>query len=690
MVERIITKKNLIKILRNNDYNCFPIPENQREADDKYDAARTKHNQIIQDNENFGYIPIEGTGTAIVDLDDKEEFRKFAEYMISKGYMVIETGRGWHIPVKGLNGIISKMMLYNYKLEPDKQIIDIQGPKHYCVGPGSEVFHDKLQKQVIYENKGTDIIWDANGMEFHEFIDDICVQCNVTGRTKKSRSSYRNMRERFKNGYPPTKGTSNNYFFQAAIQCNTDGLSEDKAIEKIKKVYDKWSISDGFSDRPWSNIEAKIRDVYENDKKLEAGRPKGASKSSIDRTEIAQEMIAGRKIFSDVDTDEIFENCNGFLEKINNTLLREMMHRYPEMEQADYNSILFKLKGLAEPITPTNKHLIVFKNGVYDKRVKSLIETDELADMGFKEYDYLLPTEENKPTQFISITFDNIPNYEHSRINAGLRSVLSNYLDPKISVIYGLSGVGKSTPLIILVEILGEYAMEVELDKLLQDRFIRTKLNGLRLLVLQDLPQDWKDFSQLKVMTGEARLNERGFMQDSARFANKLKIWASGNYLAEIPENEKNAMYTRRLSLLHNIRDEPYPEDQEFSDRIIKEEGEKIISWILNIPDEKCQYENSTTVRSEWEKLASPEIGYLEENYTITSENVEVSVYNIVQLFNEKNDTVISIDRMGKALKKLGYINKFNIIKNIKIKPIERPKKTTQNTENHTMMAYSN
>lgn len=669
--ERIQKRKHYIELLRNNGFNCFPLKELAKIADSRYKASRTELNQTILDDENFGYIPIRGHKTAIIDFDDKEKFRHFAKENIDKGYMVIETPHGWHIPIKNLSGEISKIELFDYSLSNDK-MLEIQGPDQYCVGPCSLVYDDDKPHEellVTYESIGTDTICDARGTDFHNFVDNLCRGLKLEPRKKTSRSSYKNYRERFKQGLPPTKGSSNDYFFQAAIQCKLDGLTENEALEKVKTVYDRWFESDAYSGRPWSNIEAKIQDAYSKELHPEGGRP---SNKSYNTADLALSFVNTRQMYSDDETHDIFENKVGYIERINNSLKRELQKLYPEMVKEDYNDILFKIEGLAPPLPPTNKNLVVFNNGVYDRVTKKIIETNDIADMGFKEYAYLEPNEENFPAKFHEIMFGNVDKSEHNRIKAGLKSIFSNRLDPKMSVIYGESGVGKSTGLTILATILKDYSLVVELDQLLNDRFIRAKIKGVRLLIFQDLPKDWKDFTQIKTLTGEAMRTERGFMQDATSFENKIKIWGSGNYLTKIPEHEKNAMYTRRLSLIHNTRKQAYPENPGLIDEIVKSEGEKIISWILNLPDEDCIYESEYEVRTEWEKIASPEIQYLEDHYEITEEdNKKVTVYAIVKHFRETMKLPMDLDVMNKALQAQGYIVYYNIAKNIRPKAPE-------------------
>ena len=660
-------KNHYIRLFRDYKFNCFPIPQNQKVADFRYKASKTIPNQVIKDEDNYGILPTAGSGNCIVDLDNKEHYRKFAEFMIKEGFMMIESPHGWHMPVVDLGGAVSKIELFDYNIQP-KKIVEIQGYDHYCVGAESMII-DTDDRELTYTNRGSDKIWSGSGRDFHDFVDTICQKLKVESRKKNNNSSYQNLRDRFREGGLPTKGSSNDYFHQAAIACNTDGLSIEEARDKIKVVYHKWTTSDNFSNRPWENIEAKITEVYDKNQVTKTGRPQKEDESKPEN--IARKIVSERNIYSDVDTDEIFENRDGFLELINHTLVREMLRLHPEMTQTQYNDVLFKLKGYSEEIPPTNKNYIVFKNGILDKSKLELIETEELADMGFRDYNYLPKCAENEPTKFMKVLFDDTPVHEMPRIKAGLRSIFINYLDPKISVLYGSSGVGKSTPLLILVETLGNnYALSVELNQFLEDKFIRAKIMGMRLLVFQDLPREWKDFTTLKTLTGEQKKTERGFMKDSVTFDNKLKIWASGNYLAKIPEFEQDAMYTRRLSLIHNIRKTAHKEDPTFSEKIVSEEGEKIISWILNFDDSECEYEDKDTVQEEWEETASPEIAFLNKFYQLSDTVNEISVMKIVKNYQEKYQQRISIEQMAKTLKTMGYAVRNNIISNIEEAPV--------------------
>ena len=668
-------KNKLIKTFRDNGFNCFPIPKLQKIADFRYKASKTPPNLPIADEENYGVIGVAGAGNCIIDFDNKEEYRSFAKLLIDSGYLVSESPHGWHVPATGFSGTVSKMEFFNYKIQ-DKKIVEIQGFDHYCVGAGCTI-ETEGEGILHYTNRGGLKIWNPSEkvnrpVDFEDWCDKLCEQVHVEGRKKKSNSSYKNFRDRFRAGQIPTKGTSNDYFHQSAIACNDDGLGIQEAREKIEEVFQRWTVSEQYSGRTWDNVLQKIQEVYDKNQKTTAGRPQNTDDNPT--SQIAQRIVATRKIYSNVDTDEIFENKNGFLELINNSLVREILTAYPETTQAEYNDILFKLKGYAGEIPETNKDFIVFKNGVLDKTKREIIETEELADMGFKEYDYLPKSPENEPTRFMKVLFDDTEPIEKPRIKAGLRAIFQNYLDPKISVLYGASGVGKSTPLLILTQILGEqYALTVELNQFLEDKFIRAKILGMRLVVFQDLPKEWKDFTTLKTLTGEQRKTERAFMKDSVTFDNKVKIWASGNYLAEIPEYEQDAMYTRRLSLIHNVRKTAHKEDPIFAEKIIADEAEKIVSWILNFDDEECEYEDRETVQKEWEETASPEIAYINDHWVLSDYKNEMGVGKLVKDYKSLYQKNISIDQMARTLKVLGFSVRNNIISNIEKAP-EPPK----------------
>ena len=63
-------------------------------------------------------------------------------------------------------------------------------------------------------------------------------------------------------------------------------------------------------------------------------------------------------------------------------------------------------------------------------------------------------------------------------------------------------------------------------------------------------------------------------------------------------------------------------------------------------------------------------------NNTVAPLWVELNEKLPVSTSNENSESVTDIERMARALKKLGYVNKFNIIKNIQ--EIQKEKSTDQ------------
>ena len=694
--DKNVLREELIRILRANGFNCFPIPKypdsyaNPKGADSRYDSQRTQPDQSISTEENYGYIPIKGAGTCIIDLDHKENYRAFAEEVITQGYMVIETPNGWHIPIKGLLGDIKKVMLYDYAIEPNKQIIEIQGYEHYCVGAGSDLIDKKTGNRVYYKiPKHTQVKDCLFQKDIHDFIDFVCKSCKVSPPKRDSnRSAHKQMRDRFKEGKVPTKGTSNDYFYNAGIQCLTNGLEEnlerdvilERAIPVVEEIYNKWVVSDTYSGRTWENVLTKLNDAILNGNPLKEGRPSGGG-GDVDTVVIAQTLLAERKLYSDLDLRLLYQAENGFLEDITKDLGRDLQVLYPVLTEANYNDILFKVRNLAEPMPETNTDLVVFKNGVYSTKERKIIETDDIADMGFRDYDYIPNA---NPKRFLEVMFNGISLDQHKFVKAGLQAIIDSSMDTKISVIHGDSGIGKSTGLTILGMVLGsEYHFTTTVNDFSDDRPTRSNIIGKRLLVFQDMPKTFKDFSTIKSVAGEHLQTIRGFNQANVSFINKLKIWGSANYLTEIPEEEKDPMFTQRLSLIENTNTKVFKQDKHFADNIAKEEGEQIISYLVNLKDDECEYEDRDPLRKRWEAIQSPEIGFLNKYYELVDDEtmIEYPVTRVLRKFRDITGQKLPLDTMISTMKNEGYSIKYgsNIIINIKEKVIqeEDPEKET-------------
>jgi len=670
-------RKTEIELWQKNDFVCFPIPANTKAADTRYKSNNTNPNQIIKDSENWGAIGTENAHNGIADFDNKEKYRKFAELMIERGYKVIETPHGWHIPFVNCGNTVTKMDLFDKSIQ-DKKIVEIQGYLQYVVGVGSWVRDDKKDpksKLVTYKNVGSDKFWDLDGLDYGQFVDSICEDCNVHSGKYNDKSRNQNLRNKFINKKIPEENESNDYFHQAARVCLTDGDSKEQALERITVIYDEWKKSKFASDRSFYNITCKVNEVYDNPSKwkIKSGKHTFGKSNEIDRTETALKLLAQNEYYSNKKSGEVYQNKNGFLELINDVIGSELFRENPKMERADITEILNKIKNGSRDMPETNENLIVFKNGTVDTTIRKIIDTEEIADMGFSQYNYLEKTKANEPTEFLKF-LDSYDKSEWPRLKMALRSIFSGHLDSRISVIHGISRVGKTTMLSIICKILGsEYAFSVDLDEFLDDRATRSLIIGKRLVVFQDLPETWKKLAIIKNMTGESQIGIREFGKKlDGNTDNKIKIFATANQLPAIKDSQKNAMYSARLSLIHNTRTEPFEEDETFEDRIIENEGEKILSWIINLSDDECQYETRDIVREEWESLANPQEKWLESEYVISTDlDDKMPVKTLCNYFEAWSDKSmkVSLEQMCISLKNLGYSVNSNIVKNILKKP---------------------
>lgn len=679
MTVEISRKDYNIESYKKQNYICFPIPKGSKGADSKYDASRTKRNQIITESENWGAIGTVNAKNGTVDFDNKEFFRPFVESMIKKGYKVIETPHGWHIPFINAGNSFDKVNLWNRTVNPEKQILEIMTSDTYVVGVGSWVHEDKKNPNselVTYKDVGSDKFWDLDGMESGDFIDYICKECNVELSDGTNSSQNQNLRMAFTDRKIPT-GNSNHYFLEAArVCCWTEKLEREIAFDEIKKVYDEWRVSEHYTNRSWDNVKVKIDTVYDNPKiwEIRSGKKLGSNKSAIDRLDIALKLLKEREFFSDKRTGDINENKGGYLELVNDVLPSELFIINNKIESADIREIILKIKLGANDMPSTNKNLIFFKNGVLDIRLGKMVNTDEIADMGFPEYNWLPPTAENKPELFLKF-FDSYPKEELPRFYAGIKGIFDGYLDSRITTLVGISRVGKTTiTSIICKAITKRYGYSCDLDTFLDDRATASMINGKRMFVIQDLPDTWSKFALIKNITGESQTSIREFGKKGELNDNKIKIFATANLLPPIKDSAKNAMYSDRLSVVHNIETKMFKSNKRLEDEVLEAEAEKIVSWCVNLTDKECEYEDGEIVRKEWEELANPHHDWIESNFEIgvDSKNLDErkpvkALCNLFKAHDEKSRE-ISIDRMEAALKTLGYSVRSNVIMGIKTK----------------------
>ena len=619
-----------IKFLRENGFNCFPIPEGHKIADHRYRAEQTITNQGITEVENYGYIPVRGAGTCILDFDDKEFFREFAQENITNGIMVVESPHGWHMPVCGISGEVDKVELFHPQ-KTTKKIMEIQGPKHYCVGPGSTT-EDGIYK--INNQK----IWNAKEMEFHDLIENFVKKWGFIGRHKNP-SSKAHLREKFREGKPPGDGQSNDYFFEAAKVCNTEGISREDAVKQIEVIYEKWQQTKHYSGRPWSNILVKIDDVYDNDYKVSKGGNKKKAKQALD---IAKDIMSNYRLFSDRDTRKLYVTDDGFLEDVTTAMKKTITKEY-ESGRSETEEVMHFLIGFADELPELNYENIMFADRMFNLKHNIDMEKDPniICAIGFKDYNYIECPECPRFTKLID---EHVSKKSKNNLLACLSMAVAPEKETRMSVFYGPPGTGKTTLAETLSFALGQdAACAMKVDDFFGDRASEARIKGKVLLYFQDTPKTWKDWSKIKVTTGENSLSIRDMYQKSESIRNMLSVIISTNHLIEIDEDEEAPMFDR-LALVHfqgKVRGTSQ-ENKDFSVEVARDEGEAIISYCLNLRKDGHQFDSSENTQLEWNEIIKPEEILFREHFHY-KEFVEKTV----------NDKIIKSENMGLTIREV-------------------------------------
>lgn len=648
------THLEVIRALKDQGLHVIPVVK-------KAATRKNWQNEIFTGEitgENFG-VRMGESYTVCIDVDDISLLPYF-EYLKDKTYMV-KSGNGFHIYTKSRQVGATK-----HYTNPDGIKIDLLSKASYVIGEGSTHYNKQGEPTGrMYELLSKDR--KINEIDFQPIQDFL----ENNGFIKSDRRTNHKMRQRFLNGDVPTKGTSNLFYFNAAQQCLTDGDTREEATEKIKLNYNEWVNSPTFSGRNWSNIETAINKVYDDPEKWtlkHGGHNKGAD---IDNWK--NDFFADRKIFADKKNEIIFENKSGFLVDIESELHTELVGIYRSLERSEFKNILFQLVGEAEIVPEKDNDRIVFPNGTFRPSTRKIEDTDldKLAFLGFEDYEYI---ENPQCPKFQDVIFSGVPKEQHSRIKAGLKAIFQPKLDSRISVMYGLSGSGKSTGLSILGLLLKQNTLMIRPSTFAADPFLQAKIKDKLLVVFLDMPKDFDSYMNLmKTFTGESNQTVRGFHKDAEENLKIIaKFWGATNNLFSIPDEEKDPMFNRRLSLItKDIPKDPYPEDNDYAEKIVKEEGSHIISWILNLTDEECKYEPKSIVQPLWESLSEPERKWIEDNYEESSVAEEISVHKLMKKFKEDTDSTTNTKYLENLLKnELGFPVRSGIVRRLKRKPI--------------------
>lgn len=188
-------------------------------------------------------------------------------------------------------------------------------------------------------------------------------------------------------------------------------------------------------------------------------------------------------------------------------------------------------------------------------------------------------------TSFLGETFDSDPD-----ILAYIQRLFGYCLTGKTGeqaffLLHGRGANGKSTLVRVLLDLLGEYAVQLPPETLLRQQSRSqtndlARLDGARVAVANELPDGRRlDEALVKQMTGGERISARFLYQEFVEFQPKCKLLISSNYLPEITGTDLGIW--RRVHLIPFNRTVPENRRDAHLNEKLRQELPGILNWAL-------------------------------------------------------------------------------------------------------------
>ena len=318
-------------------------------------------------------------------------------------------------------------------------------------------------------------------------------------------------------------------------------------------------------------------------------------------------------------------------------------------------------------------HLIPFKNGVFNDISKEMEEfNSDYHFISVIPYEY---TDDN-PDLFLKTMSEILPvKVDKCKIMKFIRYCLTNSVDYQFGQIWQGGGNNGKTKLAELVaELLGDFSTPFDVSRLSTDKGYIVSLRNKQLAICSEIGGSYLNnaaMEQWKKLITDKLISARGAYEKPTSWINGTKFIVCTNNLPTLRNNKDRAFF-RRWQVVDFPTDFTGIEDRTLFDRILKNEGGSILSYLLReinyddiIPDpwEEVQefwLNTSSTVRKyvseacELDGIGNPETGDLYGDYVEWCNSMDIEPSSKRVMAND-------LRRMGIRSKK-GYDNIYRYI----------------------------